>query len=233
MPISFRPVPALALAAALAAGAGPGIAAEFSFSGTFTDDDDVVVFDFVLGSAATVTLRSYSYAGGVQADGTVVAAGGVDPILAIFVGTGAFIASQDDANDGVPTDPDTGAAYDVLLPVDLLAGDYTVSVSQYDNFAAGSNFSDGFSQSGATFTSAFNCSNGKFCDVTGSNRTNVFAFDILNVDSAGVGDGTTGGVDTGGGGGGGGEPSVVPVPAAGWLGLLAMGALGALRRRRG
>ncbi len=211
-------------AALLAAGAAH--AADFSFSGTFSQDDDVIVFDFIVGADSDVVLRSYSYAGGVQANGAGVNSGGFDPILAVFDASGAVLAEQDDAgSDGndVPADPDTGAPFDVLLEITLAAGDYSVAVSQYDNFAAGSDLSDGFSRTDPTFTSVFGCSNGRFCDATGANRRPFFAFDILNVAGASVGDDTTGGVDI--------DMSVIPVPAAGWLALLGLGGLGALRRR--
>ena len=222
----------LPAALALFAFAAPAGAADFSFSGTFSADDDVVVFDFLVGTPFTVTLRSYSYAGALQADGTVVPFGGFDPILAVFDAAGTLVGDQDDAGaEAVPADPITGEAFDVRLDLALGAGAYSVAVSQYNNFAIGPSLSDGFGQAGATFTSQYGCSNGRFCDAGGSNRTPFFAFDILGVLNAAVSDGTTGGVDVGEGGGG---MSVVPVPAAGSLaalGLLALAGLGRRRRR--
>ncbi len=64
---------------------------DFSFRGTFGADDEVALFDFTANGASTVTLRTYSYAGGTQADGTPIAAGGFDPILTHFDGTGLLI----------------------------------------------------------------------------------------------------------------------------------------------
>ena len=72
----------------------------------------------------------------------------------------------------------------------LAAGTYTVAVSQFANFAAGANLSDGFTEDGNGNFTASNteCTQGSFCDVTGTptftNRTNVWAYDILNVASA-------------------------------------------------
>jgi hypothetical protein len=61
----------------------------------------------------------------------------------------------------------------------LAAGNYTVSVMQYDNFANGPNLSNGFRENGNTnFTARFGCSQGFFCDVTGSNRDGHWAFDM-------------------------------------------------------
>jgi hypothetical protein len=87
----------------------------------------------------------------------------------------------------VPADSVTGEHFDTFLQSSLSAGTYTVSVMEFDNFANGPNLSNGFSNTGnATFTSVFGCSNGRFCDVDGSNRTGAWAFDILGVDTATV-----------------------------------------------
>ena len=62
----------------------------------------------------------------------------------------------------------------------LAAGDYTVAVTQFDNFAIGPNLSDGFDQDGNGNFTAGNteCTQSNFCDVTGTpiftNRTNLW-----------------------------------------------------------
>ena len=56
-------------------------ATNLSFTGTFTHDDNVQLFTFVVGAPSTVTLRTWSYAGGVNAAGATIARGGFDPIL--------------------------------------------------------------------------------------------------------------------------------------------------------
>jgi len=187
-------------------------AASFSFTGTFSADNNVQLFNFSVGAISDVTLRSYSYAGGTQADGNIVSAGGFDPILALFDSTGALIdQNDDDATGTVAADPTTGNRWDTFLVSNLGIGDYTVAVMQYDNFA-GTSLSDAFARENEpSFTSIFNCSNGSFCDASSSNRTNEWAFDVLNVDDA---------------------TSVVPVPAAVWLfGSGLIGLAGVARRR--
>jgi len=188
---------AAVVAAALYAGSAQ--AANVSFTGSFAADDSVQLFNFSVGALSTVTLRSYSYAGGIQANGNVVAAGGFDPILALFDGAGHFIGQNDDGA-GVPADPVTGRHYDTLLQTSLAAGNYIVSVMEYNNFAVGANLSDGFVRDGqGNFTPAFTgCVAAAFCDVSGAVRTNQWAFDILNVTDATE----VGGVST------------VPIPAA-------------------
>lgn len=174
-------VKALALSIVVASLAS---AANFSFEGTLTRDDEVQLFTFSVRSTSNVTLRTWSYAGGVNAAGATIASGGFDPILALFNSSGALINENDDGA-GVPADPVTHLSADTLLRSNLSAGTYTVSVMQYDNFANGPNLSNGFLYStNPTFTSAFRCSNGRFCDVAGANRTGAWEFDILGVDSA-------------------------------------------------
>jgi hypothetical protein len=161
-------------------------AADFSFRGNFAADNTVQFFNFTVNTDSNVTLKSLSYAGGTQADGTVISAGGLDPILSVFdVSTGNRIAQNDDGNSSnVGTDPVTGQTYDTFLQTFVNPGQYTVAVSQYDNFA-GENLSDPFPNADQrNFTNQFNCSAGQFCDFTGDSRTNFWAFDILNVNLA-------------------------------------------------
>jgi len=95
----------------------------------------------------------------------------------------------DDNDDGdfpdVGIDPVTGDEFDSFLQLVLAPGDYTVVLTQYDNFAIGPNLSNGFEETGALFFMAIEgCSNGQFCDDFGRNRTNAWDFDVLNVNSA-------------------------------------------------
>ena len=148
---------ALAAAAASMAFAAPASAEDYSYTGTLNDPNQVLLFDFTVGTESNVTLRSYSYTGGTMADGTIIAGGGFDPILALFDGSGNLIGQDDDGGPG----------FDVLLTSLLAPGDYTVSLMAFSNFANGPNLSDGFQNSGS-----FN------------NRGQYWAFDVLNVDGA-------------------------------------------------
>lgn len=202
---------AAGLAISTAANAVPQ---DFSFTGSFVGDADVQLFNFTVGALSTVTLRSYSYAGGTMADGTVISAGGFDPILALWDSAGNLVNQWDDGPDAVPSDPVTGSQYDTNLTISsLAAGNYTASIAQYDNFAAGTNLSSGFVRSSSTFTSTYGCSNGQFCDVNGDNRTSFWAFDVLGVESASA-------------------PSAVPLPAGLPLMLSGLFALAFLARRK-
>ncbi len=201
---------ALLVTAAASAHAGTQ---NFSFTGTFSGDADVQAFNFTIGSLSTVTLISYSYAGGTMADGTVIAAGGFDPILALWDSAGNLIQQYDDGPEIVPADPVTGQYFDThLILTNLAAGDYTATIAQYANFAAGSRLSNGFTQSNPFFTAAYGCSNGQFCDAARDNRTNFWAFDVLGVDSA--------------------VTPTIPVPATLPLIVAGLGALRLVTRRK-
>jgi hypothetical protein len=182
-----KPLPGLAflIGACLLAGLGSKAdAASLSFSGSFKNDNDVELLNFVVGASSNLIIRSYGYAGGTNAAGTTFSAGGFDPIITLFDGSNSLIAQNDDDGTGtVGVDPITGKHYDSYIQASVGPGSYTVALTQYDNFAAGSALLDGFLASSPTFTSAFHCSNGMFCDYTGANRTGQWAFDILNINS--------------------------------------------------
>ncbi len=158
----------------------PAQAADFSFRGNFATDDEVQLFNFSVETTSTITLETLSYGGGTQADGTVIDSGGFDPILTLFDGSGNAIAGNDD--NPFLRIPDS------LLTGSISPGNYTVALTQYDNFFLGSlgdNISRGFALEGnPNFTSIFGCSNGQFCSFNGLNRTNEWAFDVLNVETA-------------------------------------------------
>lgn len=157
----------------------------------------------------TVTLRTYSYAGGLNSAGNVIPRGGFDPILAVYDGvSGAVLAVNDDGGVNVPADIN-GSRYDTYLQVALPVGSYKVAIMQFDNFPAGANLTDGFT---GTVAVAF------------AGRTNAWAFDLLNVDAPAV-------VPA--------APVVPPQPAVvpslsglGLFGLMCVMVLGAGRRQK-
>lgn len=158
----------------------PTKALDFDFSGTFEFDNDVALLNFSVGSASTITVFSSSWQ-----------AGGFDPILAIWnASTGALIAQQDDGGNVGSTLSNAVSynhgSWDSYYQVNLAAGNYTASIAQYDNFAAGSTLGEGFTYDGnPNFTTAYG-SQDYFNGVQSSTdgRTGNWAFHILNVESA-------------------------------------------------
>lgn len=176
----------LIAACILAISSAAAHADNFSFTGNFDNINDVQLFIFTVGAGSNVLLRTWSYAGGVNVEGQTIAAGGFDPILSLFEGTGAgavFIDQNDDGRSRVPTDPVTNAYLDSYLPVNNLApGVYTVSVTNYANFAVGPTLGNGFTGEARPDT---DCpGTGTFCDSTGHFRDSHWAVDILDVESA-------------------------------------------------
>ena len=152
-------------------------ASALSMSGTFINDDQVQLLSFRTGGTGVVRIETFGYAGGIDANGVAVAAGGFDPVFAVFRADGTLLGYGDDGANRV--DPATGAAFDALLDILLTAGDYFVAISQFDNFAIGPNFATGFLEAGNTsFTAAYGCSAGHFCDINGGNREGRFDLSI-------------------------------------------------------
>ena len=180
------------------AGVPAAHAVNISFTGNFNADDNVQLFNFSTDGASTVFLVSYGWGGGTQADGNVVSAGGLDTILTLFDAGGNYVIANDDGSGacftaasgiaGSSGNVDEGTIYDTCLSSALSAGDYTVAVTQFDNFSNGGTLGAGFVRDGqGNFTgTAYGCSNGIFCSVSGTNRSSAWAYDILNVVSASV-----------------------------------------------
>jgi hypothetical protein len=210
----------LVAACVLALSSAAACADDFSFTGNFNNINDVQLFTFTVGSNSNVVLRTWSYAGGVNAQGQTIAEGGFDPILALFQGSGAsaaYINQNDDGESAVPADPVTGAHFDTYLVVNnLTPGVYTVSIMDFDNHALGPTLGDGFS-GGALPDFACNGA-GSYCDATEHFRDSHWAFDILGVDSASTPD----------------QPPTSPVPEPSTIALLGSGLIGLARfaRRR-
>src|SRR5215813_11421667 len=84
----------------------PGFGANFSFTGTFSFDTDVQLFTFtLLNPTPNVTLRTWSYSGGTNANGQPIPSGGFEPILNLYMSDGT---GMNPGTAGPCTVPTTG-----------------------------------------------------------------------------------------------------------------------------
>ncbi|MES2321890.1 MAG: DVUA0089 family protein [Pseudomonadota bacterium] len=196
---------------ALCAYVSPASATNMSYTGQFANDNSVQLINFTVGALSTVGLRTWSYAGGVNAAGQAIARGGFDPIVALFNSAGVLIGEQDDAGcSKVSADAVTRQCWDINFNIELVAGTYTASIQQWNNFNVSGNLADGFYYQDAQYQ---NFRNGSI-DEMDVRRNGLWALDILNVNPA--------------------PQAQVQVPEPASLGLLGAGPFGmaALRRRR-
>ena len=134
--------------------AGPAVfATDFDFSGEFTYDNDVALLDFTVGAASTVTVFTSSW---IQGHPPL----GFDPIVGLWDDVGNLLGVQDDGfvtgstlSNGVSY---SHGEWDVYFDVFLGAGDYRLSLTQFDNNPRGFTLSEGFEHDGEPdFTSAW------------------------------------------------------------------------------
>ena len=149
----------------------------FSFTGSFANDNDVQLFDFsLLADSTTLRINTLSLVGGTNAAGTVIAAGGFNPYLSVWdKSTGDFKFDTTAKNTGAEARIDNASddPYGTLA-----AGNYILALSQFDNTAVGTLFSEGFAAGqglafGAGFPSFVN-----------NGTSGHWAVDFINVDSA-------------------------------------------------
>jgi len=202
---------AIALLLALAAAVAPAGAANISFTGQFAYDNEVKLFQFTVDALTTVGIRTWSYAGGVNAAGQTIARGGFDPILQLFDAAGQLIGDQDDGGcagaSRVAADAVTRQCWDINYSVKLGPGTYTASLQQWNNYVVDEDLNQGFYYQDEQYR---NFRNG-FVDEMDNRRNGTWALDLLNVSLP--------------------PPAQLPEPASPWLVGAALVGMGALRRR--
>ncbi len=153
----------------------------FSYTGSFASDNDKRVFYFDLAAAGTVTLRTYSYAGGMNAAGATIPGGGFDPTLSVFDAGGNLVAYNRDGGCGtVAVDAVTSFCWDSYLALPLPTGHYRAVLTQSDNLPNGPTLADSFVYDAqTTFTAAPGSAAPGFWDFFPSKRTAAYAVDIV------------------------------------------------------
>lgn len=90
-----------------------------SLTGDFEEDQNIQWFEGRIAHNHLISIATRSYAGGANAWGEVIDAGGFDPIVAIYDKKGNKLAFNNDYL-GAPADPGTGLSYDAgLFSLDL------------------------------------------------------------------------------------------------------------------
>jgi hypothetical protein len=159
--------------------AGPAFAD--LFQGTFTSDDQVALFNITATTDETVTIETYSYAGGTVGS-TVIPAGGFAPTAFLFDNLGDVQTVDSPGCSQVGKDPTTLNCDDLYFQDLLTPGTYTLALAVYDNTPVDTSVADGFVEDGNPgFTCADFGISGNFCDLTtafGTSRTGNYAISI-------------------------------------------------------
>ena len=155
--------------------------ANFSFTGSFANDSEVQFFDFSISAdSSTVLIDTLSLNGGTNVASQVITGGGFNPYLSLWEqSTGNWVfdtATKNTADEAVIS---STASYSYGT---LLAGNYILALSQFDNVAAGANLSEGF---GADLGLASFAGSPPFT-LNGGGGSGHWAVDIQNVDSASI-----------------------------------------------
>jgi len=183
-----------------------------SFVGTLASPETPFETVLTLPSAETVTLQTYGFGGGVNGNGMSISAGGTDPFLAIFDGTGsgATILTDGSGNPyGTALDLSNYSSFvgcgpantvsdfgdttcgDITMNLgSLAAGTYTIVLSDgqyianavYDNGTLGEGFTD---LTGGAFCNIQDITTGTPCPDT--DDSGAYALDITTSGSSSTG----------------------------------------------
>jgi hypothetical protein len=111
------------------------------------------VQSFHVSSTSTMEAITFSYGGGTNGHGAVIAEGGFEPYLSLFDASGHFLASTlfgTTCPPGANTNTNSGSCFDVQLNGGTLAaGGYQIAISAFENLSLAENLgtgnlSDGF-----------------------------------------------------------------------------------------
>jgi hypothetical protein len=84
------------VAACLLSATGSASSLYQSYTGTLATPETNEAFTFTLASSSIVTFQTWGFGGGTNAAGQAIAAGGFDPLISLFAGTGPNISIMTD-----------------------------------------------------------------------------------------------------------------------------------------
>jgi len=139
-----------------------------------SDPNSVALFSVTLAAPSGLNIQTWGYGGGINAAGDAIAAGGFDPYVSLFAGSGdsaTFLASNDDGL--CPPGNGSVACHDSTLTLDnLAAGSYTVALTVFGNSSFAENFGAGSLGDGFIGLADY------FDAASGITRTADYAIDI-------------------------------------------------------
>jgi hypothetical protein len=113
-----------------------------------------VVRPFHVATDSVMQAITFSYGGGVNGNGSIIADSGFEPYLSLFDGLGNFLASTffgTTCPSGANTNSSTGFCFDVLLDGGVLStGDYQIAISAFENQSSAENAGSGTLADGFT-----------------------------------------------------------------------------------
>jgi PEP-CTERM motif len=173
-----------------------------SYTGTLSSSADTYTLTLSVSAPEDVTIQTYGFGGGTNANGDTIAPGGFDPFLGLFSGTGSGATMLTDSTGnpfgtsdalsnfssfaGCPPagTQDIGGALcgDITMSLELGPGDYTLLLSDglyipnavFDNGTLGEGFTD---FTGGAFQT---CNVDPSGNVTCADDTANWAFDIAS-----------------------------------------------------
>lgn len=158
-------------------------AATLPLQGVFLDDDEIFSISFTLPAPDNIAATSLGFAGGIDANGVAVPAGGFATVLSLFDTTGQLVQlAVGSANScaAAPVDPAGGFRWDACFTAAVGAGSYTLVLSQDGNVPYGPSLSDGFSMTGQHDFTGLNYlgTSARFINADGSQRDGHWAMTV-------------------------------------------------------
>jgi hypothetical protein len=136
-----------------------------SFTGSLRTADDIYSASFTADGISTINFRSYGYAGGTNAAGAVIAAGGFSPVVTLFDRDNKYSEYEVSSGD---------FDFARLLP----AGSYRAVISTFPNFF---DVPDPLNNPNPLYSLAGFLGGGDFgTDLLNNSLTSAYAFDIVN-----------------------------------------------------
>ncbi len=117
-------------------GAGRGYADTVSYTGTLANPEDMFATTVTLTSAGDVMLQTYGFGGGTNAAGATIEAGGFDPFVGLFSGTGDGAEFVDGTSD-ILTNYTPGCPPAGTVPIGSVAGQCGDVEISFSGLAAG------------------------------------------------------------------------------------------------